>query len=118
MNKYIIHVETNWCGEDNDFAAVAESEEELYNIVDQLALDNFNSYNGFDQMMEDEFGSPDEEEDGNYTDIQIDWGYENESNYYSSTIELVETDDDLEFFNFLVKSADLVYGKIKEESYL
>ena len=44
MKRFLIHVSTYWCGMDNTFRAEAESELELYEIAEQLAYDNFQSY--------------------------------------------------------------------------
>ena len=44
MKRFLIHVSTYWCGMDNTFRAEAESELELYEIADQLAYENFQSY--------------------------------------------------------------------------
>lgn len=48
MKRFLIHVDTNWCGEEDTFRAVAESEIELWDIAEQLAYDNFYSF-GHDQ---------------------------------------------------------------------
>lgn len=39
MKRFLIHVDTNWCGEEDTFRAVAESEIELWDIAEQLAYD-------------------------------------------------------------------------------
>ncbi len=41
MNRYLIHVSTNWCGMDDTFRATANSEEELWDIAEELAYDVF-----------------------------------------------------------------------------
>lgn len=55
MKRFLIHVDTNWCGEEDTFRAVAESEIELWDIAEQLAYDNFYSY-GHDQDIAEEEG--------------------------------------------------------------
>lgn len=110
-NKYLIHCETNWCGESIYYAAIAESLEELDDVVQQAAYENFDSYNGFMEMMEGEFGPEEEQEDGCYDDDQLEWGYQNESFYYSGIAQLCETEDDFETFN----DSELIYGEIEEE---
>lgn len=44
MKRFLIHVSTYWCGMDSTFRAVAESETELWDLAEQLAYDNFQSY--------------------------------------------------------------------------
>lgn len=44
MKRFLIHVSTYWCGMDDTFRAVAESEMELWDLAEQLAYDNFQSY--------------------------------------------------------------------------
>lgn len=39
MKRFLIHADTNWCGEEDTFRAVAESEIELWDIAEQLAYD-------------------------------------------------------------------------------
>lgn len=51
MKRFLIHVDTNWCGEEDTFRAVAESEIELWDIAEQLAYDNFYSF-GHDQSCQ------------------------------------------------------------------
>lgn len=48
MKRFLIHVSTHWCGEEDTFRAVAESESDLWDLAEQLAYDNFYSY-GHDQ---------------------------------------------------------------------
>lgn len=43
MKRFLIHVSTHWCGEEDTFRAVAESESDLWDLAEQLAYDNFYS---------------------------------------------------------------------------
>lgn len=54
MKRFLIHVSTYWCGMDNTFRAEAESELELYEIAEQLAYDNFQSYGCEADIAEEE----------------------------------------------------------------
>ena len=54
MKRFLIHVSTYWCGMDNTFRAEAESELELYEIADQLAYENFQSYGCEADIAEEE----------------------------------------------------------------
>ena len=60
MKRFLIHVSTYWCGMDNTFRAEAESELELYEIAEQLAYDNFQSYGCEADIAEEEGYDPDE----------------------------------------------------------
>ena len=60
MKRFLIHVDTNWCGEEDTFRAVAESEIELWDIAEQLAYDNFYSFGHDQDIAEEEGYDPDE----------------------------------------------------------
>lgn len=91
MKRFLIHVSTYWCGMDNTFRAEAESELELYEIADQLAYDNFQSYGCEADIAEEEGYDPDEMEDSDWDKL---WETVDESQYYNFTIEEFEGDDD------------------------
>lgn len=44
MERFFIHVSTSWCRMDNTFHAIVESECDLYDIAQDLAYENFQSY--------------------------------------------------------------------------
>lgn len=90
MNRYLIHVSTNWCRMDNTLRAIAESEGELYDLAEELAYDNFESYNLWEEIAREEGYDPDEMSEADW-----DWLYANidESNYYSYDIEEFSGDD-------------------------
>lgn len=54
MKRFLIHVSTYWCGMDNTFRAVAESEMDLWDLAEQLAYDNFQSYGCEADIAEEE----------------------------------------------------------------
>lgn len=54
MKRFLIHVSTYWCGIDDTFRAVAESEMELWDLAEQLAYDNFQSYSCENDIAEEE----------------------------------------------------------------
>lgn len=66
MKRFLIHVSTNWCGMDNTFRAMAESELDLYDTAEYLAYDNFQSYGCDSDIAEEEGYDPDEMEDSDY----------------------------------------------------
>ena len=91
MKRFLIHVSTNWCGMDNTFRAMAESEYDLYDVAQDLAYDNFQSYGLEDDIAEEEGYDPDEMEDSDQDEL---WETVDESQYYDFTIEEFEGDDE------------------------
>lgn len=91
MNRYLIHVSTNWCRMDDTFRAIADNEESLYDLAEQLAYDNFESYNLWEEIAREEGYEPEEmsEEDWDRLYEEID-----ESNYYGYSIEEFNGDDE------------------------
>lgn len=84
MKRFLIHVSTAWCGEEDTFRAVAENELDLYEIADELAYENFQSY-GCESSVAEEWGyDPDEMEDKDWDEL---WEKTSECDYYSSYIE-------------------------------
>lgn len=82
MTKFIITVDTNWCGTKQTYGAVAEDKEDLYDLASELAYVNFQSF-GFDsQLLEDFY--PDVEK---YTDEMYDHICEIEGEYYNWDVE-------------------------------
>ena len=53
LKRFLIHCSTAWCGMDDTYRAVAEKEEDLWEIADQLAYENFMSYGGPDLILEE-----------------------------------------------------------------
>ena len=91
MKRFLIHVDTNWCGEEDTFRAVAESEIELWDIAEQLAYDNFYSFGHDQDIAEDEGYDPDEMTDEDWDEM---WSRIDETAYYSFSIEECEDDDE------------------------
>jgi len=108
MNKYIIEVYTNWCGEDDTFCAIAEhdSDEDLNNIAAMLSYDNFSQFSGFNAILEEMFPEVEDEE---YTDEMIAEATDEEGEYYGYTIHEA-TDDELEYW----EDYELVYDGSKK----
>lgn len=84
MKRFLIHVSTSWCGMDDTFRAEAESEMELDDIAEQLAYDNFQSYDTDLEVAIDNGYDPDEMSDGDWDNL---WDNIDESSYYSHYIE-------------------------------
>lgn len=91
MKRFLIHVSTHWCGEEDTFRAVAESESDLWDLAEQLAYDNFYSYGHDQDIAEEEGYDPDEMEEGDWDEL---WSRVDENAYYSSSIEECEDDEE------------------------
>lgn len=91
MKRFLIHVSTYWCGMDDTFRAVAESEMELWDLAEQLAYDNFQSYSCENDIAEGEGYDPDEMEESDWDEL---WSRVDESTYYSFSIEECEDDEE------------------------
>lgn len=76
---------------DSTFRAMAESELDLYDIAQDLAYENFQSYGCETDIAEEEGYDPDEMED---SDLDKLWETVDESQYYNFTIEEFEGDDE------------------------
>lgn len=90
MERFLIHVSTNWCGMDNTFRAIAENECDLYDIAQDLAYENFQSYECDDYIAEEEGYNLDEMEDSDWDKL---WETVDESQYYNFDIEKFEGND-------------------------
>lgn len=106
--KFIIEVGTAWCGEDNQFGALAENESEIWDVANSAAYDNFSDFNGREGIAEELFPDVDFED---LTEDQRDEISEVEGDYYFSIIREVEDDNDAEFFDNL----EIIYGNEEEE---
>ena len=89
LKRFLIHCTTEWCGMDDTFRAVAEKEEDLWELADQLAYENFQSYGGIDLILEDYDTEDLSEEEIEAIVEEID-----ESAYYGASIEECEDDEE------------------------
>jgi len=92
--KYIMVASTSWCGEEETFGIITKGINDLENLCQMYAYENYIDGTGFEGVLEDMF--PDVE-DGEYTTKQIDEAEEAEEGYFSYTIEEFDKD---EHFNF------------------
>jgi hypothetical protein len=76
---------------DSTFRAVAESEIELWDLAEQLAYDNFQSYGCESDIAEEEGYDPNEMTDEDWDEL---WSRVDETAYYDFTIEECEDDDE------------------------
>lgn len=91
MKRFLIHVSTNWCGMDETFRAVADNKFSLYDIGEQLAYDNFDSYGCYTLIAEEWGYNPDEMEEADWDEL---WKNTEEADYYSFYIEEFEGDEE------------------------
>lgn len=89
-NKYLIHVSTNWCGMDQTYRTIANSEVELYDLAERLAYENFQSYDLWNEIAEEEGYDPDEMSENDWDHL---YNTIDETNYYGFTIEEFTGDD-------------------------
>ena len=87
LKRFLIHCTTSWCGMDDTFRVLAEKEEDLWELADQLAYENFMSYGGPDLILE-EYDTEDLSEE------EIEAILETESDYYGAVIEECENDEE------------------------
>lgn len=112
MKRFVIEVSTNWCGEDNKYGAYAENEDELYEIADELAYENFSDFGGFDAVLEDMYPNVEEE---NYTEEMIDDAMLVENEYYSSFVyEWDESNPEEEWHNLQIIYDKRTDNELKE----
>lgn len=103
MKRFLIHCSTAWCGMDNTFRAVAEKEEDLWELADQMAYDNFMSYGGFEDILEDLGYDTEDLSSEEMEDILADI---DESAYYGATIEECEDDEEWNSYSNYVIGED------------
>lgn len=95
MKKFIIKVDTYWCGTEGYYSTVAESAVELEELAQQLAYENLHSFDYIEWIAQDLFSDYDE-----ITDEMMEEIYESEGNYCSYTIEEVDEDDEEKMYEF------------------
>ena len=90
MKKFLIHVSTYWCGMDDTFRAIAEYETQLWDLAEELAYQNSQSYGLDEEIAEDQGYDPSEMSEEDWDKM---WDEVDESTYYSYDIEEFEGDD-------------------------
>lgn len=89
MKKYIIRVYTNWCGMDQEYAAIAEDKGKLENKAEELAYDNFSSFDCIYDVADELF--PNEEE---FSEDQLEAAEAISGEYYGYAIDEFDEDSD------------------------
>lgn len=97
FKRFLITTDTNWCGMKEEYGAYATCTEDLENLVQMTAYDNYSSY-GCDEYLLDEYFLDREET----TDEMLEYISEIEHEYYTSDIEEYTGDDeDWEYLHIL-----------------
>ena len=91
MTRFLINVTTNWCGMDQTYRAMAEKESDLWDLADELAYENFSSFDCADDIATEYGYEPSEMTDGDWDRL---WEDATESDYYSGWVEEFEGDDE------------------------
>lgn len=103
MKRYLIHVSTSWCGMDQTYPALAESEQDLWDVAEELAYENFANFGLWEDIAEEYGYNPSEMTDEEWDILQ---SSVDDSGYYSSYVE--EFDGTEEEWNLYAK--DGIYG--------
>lgn len=56
IKRFLINTYTNWCGEENTYAAYAEDEMDIDGLAQNLAYTNFVDFGGDQTILEESFG--------------------------------------------------------------
>jgi hypothetical protein len=100
MKRFLINVYTNWCGEEQDFAAYAKDAFEIELIAAEASYENFDNYpgTGFGAVLEELFDTTDSED---LTEEELNEAYKAEGDYYGYSItEWDETRDEEEWNSY------------------
>ena len=108
MKRFLLNVSTEWCGEDNTYAAYVKSEDELYEILDELAYENFLSFGGIKKVLEQLYPNV---EEGEYTEEMYNEAASVEHEYYFGNIEEWDETRSEEEWN----EYELVYGDNEDD---
>lgn len=104
--KYLLKIDTAWCGEDQTYGIIKKEETDVSNLCEELAYSNFSDFSGMSGVLEELY--PDTED---YTDEEIARAEEDSVNYYSWNLEEFEANDETDFNWF-----ELVYDEsLKDE---
>lgn len=103
--KYILRVETNWCGEWNEYGVIIKDDENINDyseLFEQTAYENFQSFDGHNAILEELY--PDVEE---FTDEMHSAANSCEGDYYEWNIEKFEdSEEDWEDYDILLNTTE------------
>ena len=103
--KYLLHVSTAWCGEDQTYGVIKKKETDISDVCESIAYENFADFSGIEGVLESLY--PDQEE---YTDEEIENAGEESVNYYQWNLEEFVEDGETDFNWF-----ELVYDESEDE---
>lgn len=89
--RFLIYCTTNWCGMDNEYPVIAESEDQLWDLAEELAYNNFLDYDLWEDIAEDLGYNREEMSDEEWEAFQ---STVDESAYYSCHIEEFDGSDE------------------------
>lgn len=99
MRRFIINVTTHWCGMNQDYAAYAEKESDLWELAAELAEDNYESYNLDNDVAESNGYNPEEMTDGDWDRLWEDVDRNDYFDYYIG--EFNGSDKDWEMYDLV-----------------
>ena len=104
--RFLIHVSTNWCGMDQIYPAIAENESDLEELAEQLAQENFESFDLWTDVAEELGYDPNEMTDEDWDDV-LDHSIWDYCSYHID--EFNEDEDD---WNNYVHDNGFIYGDV------
>lgn len=112
MKRWLITCDTSWCGTETIYSAIADTEEELIDIAEQLAYENFNDLGGgFESVLEELF--PDEEE---YTEEMENEALDKEHEFYSVVISKWNLpEEEWNWYDCVYDGRDIELDKAEED---
>ena len=112
MKKWLITCDTSWCGTETIYSAIANTQEELIDIAEELSYENFNDLGGgFNSVLEELF--PDEEE---YTEEMENEAMNKEHEFYSIVIsEWNLPEEEWDWYDCVYDGRDIELDKAEED---
>ena len=112
MKRWLITCDTSWCGTETIYSAIANTQEELIDIAENLSYENFNDLGGgFESVLEELF--PDEEE---YTEDMENEAMDKEHEFYSVVIsEWNLPEEEWDWYDCVYDGRDIELDKAEED---
>lgn len=112
MKRWLITCDTSWCGTETIYSAIANTQEELIDIAEELSYENFNDLGGgFNSVLEELF--PDEEE---YTEEMENEAMDKEHEFYSVVIsEWDLPEEEWDWYDCVYDGRDIELDKAEED---